>query len=394
MLFFRKHTLFTLYFIVFSILLFGVVSTSGSTFLIQLFTYFAIFTLTYFLAFKGLAKIKEIRFTPGFDIQLSPYLIFAISSLLIILHLIDLKGFPAFEGFKMLKISELVELRASIPERASNIWGYLSSINAKAILPFTLILLLYKKQKVLFWILILISSLYAFSLMQKSLILSTLIPVFLFCVLQKKLYLAAVNIFISIGVIISLVYVTNPQLRGGVNDLKTQVVKDDHAIQKNSSNAVSSLAHRIFIVPGEMVSKWFETIPSKKPFLKGAGYKIYSKIAGKEYHDYSKELYPIIRPEYAEKEIQGSVNVASFMRAYSNFGNVGLVVSGIFLAVFFIVIEALFERDFKLKLALNAFPVFLLSSGSLTTILLTGGWFFLVVFYYLYKSNFKSLDKC
>ena len=74
-----------------------------------------------------------------------------------------------------------------------------------------------------------------------------------------------------------------------------------------------------------MVSQWFQKIPKNKPFLHENGYGFICKIKGIKHVEYSKVLYPIIRPKYAARGLKGSVNTASFMYEYSNFGNTGLV---------------------------------------------------------------------
>jgi hypothetical protein len=305
-----------------------------------------------------------------------------------------LGGIPAIEGIQIRKLSEVVNLRKDIGQRAHPIWGYLSSINMKAFIPFTLFLCLVQNRKKEYWILLFFGVFYAISLMQKSHILSVLFPVLVFSILNKKWFLIAKYSSLSLLVIFSLVYITNPQLRGGVYDLK--YTEESKKIAKNKSNdpaaikAVKSIFKRVIVVPGEMVSEWFRIIPNEKPFLHGNGYKIGSKINGEPFHDYSKELHPLVFPEYGKQGIQGTVNVAHFMREYSNFGAVGLVISGLLTALFFILLNKVFHNvSIVNKLAFNSFPIFLMSSGSLTTILLTGGWFFTIVLYFVFKPFFE-----
>jgi archaellum biogenesis protein FlaJ (TadC family) len=82
------------------------------------------------------------------------------------------------------------------------------------------------------------------------------------------------------------------------------------------------------------------------------------------------------------------------MRGYSNFGNAGLIQSAIFLAVVFLVMNLLFKNTgIEMKLTLNLFPVFLLSSGSLTTILFSGGWCLVMVLYWLFKKEFDEKNE-
>ena len=132
---------------------------------------------------------------------------------------------------------------------------------------------------------------------------------------------------------------------------------------------------------------WFENIPSKKPFLKGTGYRFYAKLVGKEYHNYAQELYPIIYPKHVEKGFHGNINVASFMYDYSNFGKSGLILAGFILALIFIFIESLFKNHLLLKVCLNAFPIFMLSSSALTILLFSGGWGLYILLFFLFKKH-------
>ena len=78
------------------------------------------------------------------------------------------------------------------------------------------------------------------------------------------------------------------------------------------------------------------------------------------------------------------------MRGYSNFGNAGLIQSAIFLAIFLIMNILFKDMNIEMKLTLNLFPIFLLSSGSLTTILFSGGWGLVMVLFWVFKKEFDE----
>jgi len=387
--FFRAHTFFSIYNIVFVLLLFGELYMFGAKHMWSLLLFYCSFAIIYALGFQKLKKqsISASKFNP--QVLLYPSIILSLS--LIGFHLITMGGSPAFEGLEMMKTSEVNLHRKEIGSRAHTVWRYISSMNIKAILPFTLLLLLITKRK-LYWVVFFAGLFYTFSLMQKSHVLSFLMPVLLYCLFTKK-WLFALKYTMSIAlIIVGLVFVSNPPLRNGVNDLKEapseeMKVQQESAFQKISS----SLLKRVFILPGEMVGNWFEIIPAQKPFLKGKGYKSYCKITHQKYHDYNLELYPVIYPDYAKKGVQGSVNAAHFMRGYSNFGNAGLIQSAIFLAIIFLIMNILFkDMNIEMKLTLNLFPIFLLSSGSLTTILFSGGWGLVMVLFWVFKKEFDE----
>ncbi|MCB9189682.1 MAG: hypothetical protein H6599_10435 [Flavobacteriales bacterium] len=143
----------------------------------------------------------------------------------------------------------------------------------------------------------------------------------------------------------------------------------------------------MFFVPGEMVGLWFDFIPSEKPYFYGDGYPILPTLKGHEYVDYNKELYPLIRPKYAERGLHGSVNVATFVREYANFGYPGLILSSLFLAVFLYFLEKLFADSLTILISMNLIYLLLLSSSNLFTILFSGGWLVLISLYFIFKST-------
>lgn len=302
-------------------------------------------------------------------------------------HLLFLGGSPAVESLDLMKISEVNIKRKSIGTNSHFIWKYLSSINIKAILPFLLLILLIKKNKI-YWVVFFIGVFYCFSLMQKSHILSFLIPVLLYTLFKKNwLYSLKYGITIAV-VIIGLIFVSSPSLRGGMNDLRKSELKSQKSNESKIVSISKSLTKRIFIMPGEMVGNWFEIIPKKKPFLKGKGYNAFCKMTNQKYHDYNLELYPVIFPDYANQGIKGSVNSAHFMRGYSNFGNVGLLLSAIMLALMLFVLNIFFQSSNQImKLSINLFPIFLLSSGSLSTILFSGGWGLMILLFWIFKND-------
>ena len=396
--FFKTHTLFSIYSVVFIILLNGVIETSGSKYVFNMFLFFIPLVLFYF-GFTYFAKNKKFKVFSSLNniTNLLPdysYLILTgICVFLVVGHLIHIGGSPGAKGLAVMDTKGIVELRRNITSEASSLWNYLSSFNIKAILPFSLLLLAFKKKKLLFGILITIGALYAFSLMQKSYILTVLFPIILLTLFYKK-YLQSIGLFLICGiVIISLVYIQNPQMRGGVDNVtKIEISLKDRVDSDHPYfiRVLLGLKHRILVVPGEMVAKWFQEIPKNKPFLYENGYGFICKIKGIKHIEYSKVLYPIIRPKYAEKGLKGSVNTASFMYEYSNFGRTGLILSALLLGFLLCFIELIFGSNMLLKTSLNLFPIFMLSSGALTTALFSGGWGLIIILYYIFTKDFKT----
>ncbi len=207
----------------FIILLNGVIKTSGSKYVFKMFLFFIPLMIFYFgftfaknKKFKAFSYLKK---TPNLLPDYSYLILTGICVFLVIGHLIHIGGSPGAKALTVMDTKGIVELRRNITSEASSLWNYLSSFNIKAILPFSLLLLAFKKKKILFGILITIGAFYAFSLMQKSYILTVLFPIILLTLFYKK-YLQSTGLFLICGiVIISLVYIQNPQMRGGVDNV-------------------------------------------------------------------------------------------------------------------------------------------------------------------------------
>ena len=394
--FFKIHTSLIIYTLVFGILINGLVQTSGAKYLLPTLSVLLSCIASYFLLFFLFKKknfnisLDKLISKPLFKKLLNINILIYGSIALVIAHLISLGGLPGFESFKLLKTSEIVALRRSITYDSSAFWNYASSFNIKAFLPFSLFLLYRKKKTALYWIYLLVIIIYAFALMQKSYILTLLFPVIIISIWQKR-FLYTFKYFVISGlIIVGLVYSANPIMRGGFDDSSKVQAKEvvDDGEYPYFVRVLIGLSERTLVTPGEIVSEWFDNIPSKKPFLNGCGYRFVAPFIGCEYQDYAIDLYPIIKPHYAERGLKGSVNSASFMYDYSNFGLLGLIISGVSLAIIFLIISFVFENDFISKLALNFFPIFMLSSGALTSILLSGGWMMLILLFILFKREF------
>ena len=150
------------------------------------------------------------------------------------------------------------------------------------------------------------------------------------------------------------------------------------------------LIKRVVIVPGETISQWFIVIPEKKPYLYGDGYPFIAKLRARKYIDYSKELYPILKPDYAKKGLSGTVNVASFVREYSNFGYLGLFLGGALIALVLVFIDKMFLGYENFYYSINLFPIFLFSSSSILTILFSGGWFLFILLFFIFCKSYNQ----
>lgn len=378
---------------VFLLILYGVYDVSKFEYFNYLMIYFVVFLLTYWIFFLGMKKIQfnTLRSTilDPLSQWIKPHSLIVISVFFICIHFIFINGFPSIQALGMQKLSEVVKLRASITESVPSWVNYMFSWNLKAIIPFTLAIVFLNGDKKWYWAYYFISIAYAFLLMQKSFILVVLSPVLIISLINKKWFYLIKYALSSILIVFFLTYIQNVTMRGGVNDIQLDFEHKKPSKASIVLNIFLGLKDRVAVTPGKTVTKWFEHIPQDKPFLRGNGFKLYAKLTRGEFHDYTKELYPLVYEENAKHGLRGTVNVAGFMRGYANFGTYGLLLAAIGLAFYLAIIELIFENHTIGKFALNIFPLIMLSSTSLLTILFSGGWFIIVLLFTIHKDRFN-----
>jgi hypothetical protein len=393
---FKRHTLISIYTLVFFGLLFGVYTTSGTMYFAEMFIYFAALLLFYLAFSTGLMTRFYSRVFGWFEsrrFHVSSMILVVIAAAFIIFHLAWLGGSPTLKAMRLTTVEDVALLRTSITENIPSWIAYMADITLKAILPFLVLYLLHTRKMTLYWIILALGVFYAFSLLQKSYIIGIVLPAMIYCLAERR-YLFALKYMLLIALVVfGLSFIANP----GPTAAPLVIVENEGpqpdavSVETEKYSKFERIAFglydRVCIVPGRVVSDWFTTIPEKKPFLHGDGYRVLALLRGREHRNYSIELYPVIQHEFAAQGFTGSVNVASFMYEYANFAVPGLVLSGFILALLFSVIEFFFRNNFNLKLGINLFPVLLLSSGAITTLLFSGGWGFLILFYLVFMKN-------
>ncbi len=151
-----------------------------------------------------------------------------------------------------------------------------------------------------------------------------------------------------------------------------------------------SLLHRVIFVPGEVVAQWFAIIPSEIPFAHGCGYRPLAAVLGCEHVNFPQLVYLEYNRYLAEKGVFGTMNAASFMEDYANFGLLGIFISGVVLAGMLYLLGVVFAGRRLVGVALNAVPLLYLSSGALLIQLLSGGWLATLLLYAIFYHDFDN----
>ena len=365
--FIKEHPYLTSYIFVFGLLQIGLISTSGLRYAPSLWLLFLVpFLLCYYLV-----NTQQMSVTlPKLALKHVEWYLCAFAILVIFLHLLWLGKIPFMEAWQASKLSQANMIRKMSSAGLPKWLHYASTWSIRAILPTTALLFLIRKNKKGFIFIFGIGCLYGLALLQKSLVLWMTLPILTYLLLNRQWWKASFIGGITVLLFVTAIFANNPQLHGGKHDLKPTLEK------KGRANVVSEgILKRIFIVPGKTMSMWFAHVPKDKPYLYGRDFGPYTKLTGQKPADYNLELYALFYPDYAQQGIQGSVNTAHFMRAYANFGWWGLPVSAVFLAFFLQLLNIVHSRtEATLAYSLQIFPLLLLSSGSLLTLLFSGGW--------------------
>jgi len=355
-------------------------------------TYFA---LQRYVFTKSEALINSVELSPK-NSKTIFYILLGFSISFPIIHLYLLGHFPFFTSWQIFDYKKIFHIRNDIVTQSSNVINYLSSFVVKAFLPIVIFFSLKHKFIILHIALVLVGSFYCLNLMQKGYILLVLAPVILYSILNLQFKQFAVYLIIIVGVIVLQVYAANPELR---TQNKAQIVYSTEAQQVASEPTeprkstlyyvAKGLANRICYIPGKIVCEWFSYIPSKLPFQNGDGYLFLCRINKHKFVDYSLLLYDIVYPEYGKVGIHGTVNGAFFIYDYANFGKVGLLISGVLIALLLFILSLVHTINPKQSVSLISYYIFMLSSSALSTLLFSGGFGFVILFFLL----FNKLEK-
>jgi hypothetical protein len=284
--------------------------------------------------------------------------------------------------------------------------NYLTSIEIRAILPLLGITALMTKRYIIFSLTILLSLFFCAALMQKSYIALVFLPVILFALYNRHWSIAFVLISVSAFVIVTLVFISNPLIRPSFEHpsvyipsqqqiVSSQPITDN--LQNKSSksklfSAVYGISERILIVPGAVVSTWFTLIPKEIPFGKGCGDRFIARLLQCKPINFSVKVFEITNPDELKIGIRGTVNAASFMEGYANFGLPGLFISGIEMGLWLAFVSLLLGELNVMIIIVNALYILLLSSASLHTLLLSGGWAITILLSWFLRNTFKGAN--
>ncbi len=399
-LLYRKHALFVLYTLVLILVGIGLYYGFGYKHLPKIGIYSIFISLSY-IGFAYLLKNKtvpsvKLPFNFSLNYKILDWVLFSSIVLFTAYHLWFLGHVPFISAVKILDYYKIAFIRQSIIEHDSSTIKYISAFMIKGIIPFALLYFSVTNKR-LFYLIIPVSIFYAISLMQKGLVISIMIPLVVLTLINKEYLKSFLYTLMAIAGVFVLVYATNPNLRATQEEIRAEMEKNGHLYLQDQEisvgasflSASDAIYTRVFVTTGLVSGYWFERIPSVYPYAKGCGYHFLAPALGCNFndYDYSRIIYDATYVKESKIGLKGTVTVANFVYDYANFGYYGLFYSAILLSLFFILLNILFNYEFKWLVSLNALFIFWLSSGSFSTLLLSGGWIITLLLFLLFKNN-------
>jgi hypothetical protein len=424
-----RHPAFALYVLVVGWLLIGALSAGD----VKPAMYMLAFATSLLMSYIALCWVaRNQRFTSSLPL-LKPHILrnifrdqllrerlLLISSLGAILF--SLVHYFFFEGFTLLDAitsennNDVALIRQFIYVNKPYTVHYLSSIVIKAIFPISLLLAAAQGRTLLCTFLFVFGSVYMICMLQKAHIITFLLPLGLYYISLGRLRPAALIAVFATLVVMLLGQIANPQTQptqlrdaaasaraylGTSETLREKRTQEGHgqSLSVDTSNPTNetgrrqlsagssawivgaALAERLVLTPGQVVAQWIHLIPDRLPYGLGCGYRFLAPVLNCEFRNFSVEIYRLVYPEYVREGLIGTVNAASMMDDYANFGVLGLLVSGFIHALIFLLIQIIFKGDLRLVLPVNGLYILLLTSGSWTSIMASGGWAAAILMY-------------
>lgn len=366
---------------------------------------------------------KSRRFLPIVDSVANGLLIASCG--FVMAHFAYLGHVPILHAFSSNDYYDIMRIRQSVFYEASALFRYVPNLLVKSVLPFLLLFYSVTRQRKLFWVTLVLGTFYGLSLLNKMFVVILFAPLVLHLCFSRRYFTAARIMVIPVAALALLVFVQNPQIRPEFWTARSMATASGKPLfvegtvsRRNAELAlypavqvierfvpngiakkifestlysvmqfVETIYLRVFIVPGEVVTAWFNNIPIKLPFAKGCGYRLVAALRGCEFRHNPSLVHDIENPKLVAEGVHGTMTAASFMEDYANFGAKGMVLGGVVLALVLIFVARLFAGEWRWALVLNFIPIAMILELPLTTVMLTGGWVLTFLLYYVFRAR-------
>lgn len=324
----------------------------------------------------------------------------AVYAFIVALHFSIIGCVPIIEALGGISERDVSIVRQSGYFDLPGLMRYASDYSTKALGPALLLVTYYLRSR-LFWVVLAIGVIYTTGLIARILPLMLLLPLLVFMVTQRRwLHIALVVALLCVQLALSTV-VASPVIRealslppmadvlvaAGVDrpqvDLKPLPDRQQVDLKPlperpddwRRTSIVYSFYDRMLLVPGQVMAQWFEYYAERDRREGGCGYRVVAGLIGcSSYVPIPSKLYAAFYQENVAYGMRGSLNAASFMTEFANFGPAGFVLSALLGGLLFATVAFIY-RDHPLALPMNLPLIVITMDTSLPTAVNSGsGW--------------------
>jgi len=283
---------------------------------------------------------------------------------------------------------------------------YASDYSLKAVGPALLLITYYLRSR-LFWVVLMIGGFYSMALFARLLPLILLIPLLVYMLLSRRWLQATAVVGLLALMVGGLTSVSSIAIREDLRETAAEAIvetateaivitEEARSVGKSyrsapkveqdwrRTSALYALYERALIVPGQVLDQWFHYYDRRERLEHGCGYRVLAKVMGCEYVHIPTKLYAVFYQDNISQGMKGSLNAASFMTDFANWGYAGLAVSALMGGLLFALV-ALIYRHHPLALSMNL-PLIVVSmeSNLMTAVNSGAGWLVMTLLFIIF----------
>lgn len=254
------------------------------------------------------------------------------------------------------------------------IMRYATDYSAKAIGPALLLLAYYFRSR-LFWAVLVIGVLYCLGLFARVLSIILFLPLLVHLLLLRRWGHFVGVVAMAATVLFSVTIVSSIVLRESI-----------HSVDGNwrRTSALYALYERVLVVPGQVIYQWFDYYDEPVRREHGCGYRLLASWLGCSYVPIPSKLYAAFYREQYDQGMKGSLNAASFMTEFANFGPLGFLLSALLAGGLLVAVRIIYRNHF-LALPMNLpLIVSTMESNTITAINSGAGWLLMTAIFIVF----------
>jgi len=268
---------------------------------------------------------------------------------------------------------------------------YASDYSLKALGPGLLLLTYYFRSR-LFWVVLALGFIYSVGLFARILPLVLFLPLLVYQLLSRRWIQCVGMCAVMLVMVFSVSKISSVSTERGsfASDGKIFTAaneesnKDSFLVQRSGWESVSyGLYLRVMVVPAQVMEQWFDYYSDASSLENGCAYRILARMIGCEYVHVPSKLYAVYYPDNVRQGMSGSLNSASFMSEYANFGLYGFFLSSLFGGLFFVGALLVYQGH-PLSLPMNMPLIVTLMESNFSHSINSGAGWLLMTSLYLY----------